>query len=207
MRAIRWVLAACMSLGMAAFMGAVGDTAFADAPSTLQQQIDTQLASYPGGTQVSDNAVAYNGGDVVVVFPSTGRERAPDGLGSHVRELEAHALGLTTDAAAVPESTAYLHGCPYSTITNADWYCFYTDKNFGGRRLQFKDTNADYAGNWGFDNQTSSWVNTNHTFDIYTYSVACSSTLLWIEPTGPASSSYVGAANNDRLSFWTKSLC
>jgi hypothetical protein len=93
------------------------------------------------------------------------------------------------------------------TLAARAWYCFYTDRDFGGRRLQFKDTDADFAGNWGFDNQTSSWVNTNHTFSIYAYSVSCGNVHLWTEPTGPASSSYVGDTNNDRLSFWSKTFC
>lgn len=186
--------------------------------SALQQEIDTQLAQYPGGIQVSDNAVAYQQGAVVLVFPNPGQSVAPDGLGPNPRVDQARALGLlaqtpsnslsaTSSGTITPYSTAYLHGCPYSTITNADWYCFYTDINWGGRRLEFKDTAADFAGNWGFDNQTTSWVNTNHTFSIYTYSVACNSTLPWIEPSGPASSSYVGSTDNDRLSFWSKSIC
>lgn len=207
MRAIRYVVASCMFLGMAALVGTAGSTAAVGAPSALQQQIDSQLHRYPGGVQVSDNAVAYNGGDVVIVFPSPGHDLAPNRLGSHVRDQEAHALGLTTNSPDVAESTGYLHGCPYSTLTNADWYCFYTDRDFGGRRLQFKDTDADFAGNWGFDNQTSSWVNTNHTFSIYAYSVSCGNVHLWTEPTGPASSSYVGDTNNDRLSFWSKTFC
>lgn len=132
----------------------------------LQKTIEQHMRDFPGAIQVSDNAIAYEGGAVVLVFPSPGEKVAPDGLGSNVRTDEARSLGLEIE----PQATAYRHGCPYSTITNADWYCFYVDDLWEGRRLQFKDTYADFASNWGFDNQTTSWVNTNSTFDIWTYS-------------------------------------
>ncbi|MFC6018238.1 hypothetical protein ACFP2T_18765 [Plantactinospora solaniradicis] len=161
----------------------------------LQREIDEYSRRYPGGLQVSDHALAYRGGGVVVVFPEPGQAYAPDGLGNGVRAA-AEDNGLVT-----PMATAYRRGCPYSTVTNADWYCFYTNSNWRGRRLQFRDTCADFASNWGFNNQTSSWVNTHRLRRVYTYDSA-GGALLWIESTGISESSWVGASKNDRLSYW-----
>jgi hypothetical protein len=44
-----------------------------------------------------------------------------------------------------------------------DYYCFYGDINFGGRRLQWSDAykwpNWVRFSDYGFTHQTSSWVN------------------------------------------------
>ena len=55
----------------------LGGTATAAAPQLEaassagpQKEIDAYLHAHPGGAQVSDNAVAYRDGEVVVVFPA-----------------------------------------------------------------------------------------------------------------------------------------
>lgn len=162
---------------------------------SLQQQIDQQLAKIPGGVQVSDNAVAYKNGTVVIVFPSPGERTAPVGLGSNVRPTASKLSSLSPQAL-----TSDLYGCPYGA--SARWYCFYTNENFGGRRLQFQDTTQDLASNWGFDNQTTSWVNTNSYIHIYAFAGGYTYPL-WTEGYGMTASANVGDAFNDAMSSWT----
>lgn len=188
-------VAGALALIVGSAVPAVADTG----SLALQKTIEQHMRDFPGAIQVSDNAIAYERGAVVLVFPNHGENVAPDGLGPNVRTDAARSLGLQMD----PQATAYRRGCPYSTITNADWYCFYTDHMWQGRRLQFKDSNYGYPSNWGFDNQTTSWVNTNSTFEIWAYDSYCNS-LLWREPTGISESSNVGTTRNDRMGYWTK---
>jgi hypothetical protein len=115
--------------------------------TTLQQDIDQQLASFPGGMQVSANEVAYDGGSAVVVFPdSTGNVPTDP----------------TTRPEMSPDAHFEWHGCPYGNITA--WYCFYQNAKFGGRMLEFKDCSGsgvkESLAKYGFANQTSGWVNT-----------------------------------------------
>ncbi|WP_353356963.1 peptidase inhibitor family I36 protein [Intrasporangium sp. DVR] len=165
-----------------------------------QQEIDDYLREHPGGTQVSDNAVAYRDGDVVVVFPDPGDTRAPRGLGANVRGTSL-AMGLADDMEA---AAAAIAGCPYGTLDR--WYCFYTDSNFGGRRLQFLNTCADHASDWGFNNTTSSWVNTNPNSRIVAWDYR-GGDALWVEGSGISYDAWVGPGDNDRMSYWTRTNC
>jgi hypothetical protein len=198
---------------MVAALVLLGGTATAAAPQAAsapqvasaptagpQKEIDAYLRAHAGGVQVSDNAVAYRAGEVVVVFPSPGERRAPDGLGGNVRST-ALAAGVAADFDAAASSVA---GCPSGTFDR--WYCFYTDSNFGGRRLQFLNTCADDAADWGFNNSTSSWVNTNPNSRIVAWDYR-GGEALWVEGYGVSSDNWVGSSDNDRMSYWTRTNC
>lgn len=196
---------------MVAALVLLGGTAAAAAPQLAyapqvassagtQEEIDAYLRAHPGGTQVSDNAVAYRDGEVVVVFPDPGERRAPEGLGTNVRRT-ALAAEVTEDLELAAASVA---GCPSGTFDR--WYCFYTDSNFGGRRLQFLNTCADNAADWGFNNSTSSWVNTNPNSRIVAWDYR-GGQALWVEGYGVSSDNWVGSAVNDRMSYWTRTNC
>lgn len=194
------VLTALLLLGSAAAAAAPGATSSPSGPSGPQAEIDAYLAEHPGGVQVSDNAVAYRDGDVVVVFPDPGEDRAPNGLGANIR-TSSLATGLAEDLQAAASSIA---GCPYDASDR--WYCFYTDSGFGGRRLQFLNTCADNAADWGFNNSTSSWVNTNPDSRIVAWDYR-GGTALWVEDYGISSDNWVGTSDNDRMSYWTRTNC
>ncbi|MFI9007924.1 peptidase inhibitor family I36 protein [Actinosynnema sp. NPDC053489] len=174
---------------------AVHPAADAAATGPLAPDVARALAGHPGGVQVSDNAVAWAGGRVVLVLASPGEAVAPKGLGANPRHRAVRAAGLTglVDPAGVRD----VHGCP-SGVTKKDNYCFYENRDFGGHRWQFADTCADSAGDWGFSNKTSSWVNTDTDKTIIAYS---GSTRLWDEPEKSVSS-YVGDAKNDKMTRW-----
>jgi len=160
------------------------------------------LELQPGGVQVSDNAMAWESTGTVVVWPSPGERVAPIGLGKNVRHDTARRLGVEPLADYEGQSDYSIqdvHGCP-SGITVKDYYCFYTDINWGGRRLQFTGAtrNGD-ASNWGFANQTTSWVNTDTDCQVFAYAPNVG---LWTEPENSVSS-YVGNANNDRMTSWS----
>jgi hypothetical protein len=70
---------------------------------------------------------------------------------------------------------------------------FKTCGPFGGASQNL----ADY----GFQQETSSWTNTNPNARIYVFSNPDWTQLLWIEDKGPTQSSWVGTAQNDRA--WT----
>jgi hypothetical protein len=148
---------------------------------------------------VSDNAVSYDSGEVLVVFPDTGAELAPNGLGGNVRG-KARGLGLTESSGAQLRN---VNGCPEGWTSNSSWYCFYDDAGFGGRRLQFKDTARGYMGNYGFENKTSSWVNTrgDWSFNTYASNSFAESSRMWFMG-ADSKSSYVGAKFNDKLKAW-----
>lgn len=187
--------------GMSLIIAGLAASPSSAATTPLQAQIEGALAQHPGGIQVSDNSIAWNGGDIVMTFPARGQRKAPDGLGDNPRMKVLERLGATGLAPDVAESTESVEGCPNGIFT-ADAYCFYTDINWGGRRLTFYSTCSDFASNWGFDNETTSWVNTTNKI-IHAYDQS-GGTLLWDEATGVSKSSYVGNTNNDRMSFWRK---
>lgn len=166
----------------------------------LAAEMRQMLKLQPDGVQVSDNAMVWEAAGAVIVWPSPGELEAPNGLGSNVRHAAARNLGVDTLADMSPDTVEDVHGCP-SGVTVKDYYCFYVDSNFGGRRLQF--TGATIGGNaesWGFNNQTSSWVNTDTDCEV-TASDTSTGGGLWREPEKSVSS-YVGNVNNDKMSNW-----
>ncbi len=162
-------------------------------------EIAAQLAAVPGGTQVSDNVIVWRGGNVVMSFPDPGQEYAPAGLGRNVRPDALRAAGAEWLNTAGPRD---VHGCQ-SGEGIKDAYCFYTDRDFQGRRLQFFETCSDNAYNWGFEHKTSSWVATDIDKTIYTYDVVDvdQDDYLWREPEN-SQSSYVGDNVNDDMVSW-----
>ncbi|WP_367128746.1 peptidase inhibitor family I36 protein [Saccharothrix sp. HUAS TT1] len=161
----------------------------------LASEVAQLLAAHPGGVQVSDNAVAWHAGRVVVVMPSPGETAAPRGLGPNPRHLEARSMGLGD--LVDPREVRDVHGCP-SGATKKDNYCFYQNRDFKGDRWQFADTCADAASDWGFSGKTSSWVNTDTDKTIIAYN---GQTRLWDEPEN-STSRYVGDGNNDKMTRW-----
>ncbi|NEE00529.1 peptidase inhibitor family I36 protein [Phytoactinopolyspora halotolerans] len=186
------------------------------APSgPLAEEMAELLELQPGGVQISDNALAWDDGATVVVWPSPGETVAPAGLGENVRADVVEELGSETlqeqsetgnaaavegDAAGAASSDLQPAGsytsCPYS------YYCFYTGSNYDGTRYQFSSTCSSYASNWGFNNQTTSWVNRGGSGKaIYAFDYQGSSRL-WYEAVG-TQDSYVGSSDNNRMSYWT----
>ncbi|WP_166348852.1 peptidase inhibitor family I36 protein [Phytoactinopolyspora limicola] len=153
------------------------------------------LELQPGGVQVSDNALAWDDG-TVVVWPDPGMERAPAGLGSNVRRDAAERMGVAglAESGEVSPMGVYT-SCPSS------YYCFYTSTNYDGVRYQFSSTCSGYASSWGFNNQTSSWVNRSGSKKIIYAYESNGGRLLWHQP-HPSQSSYVGSSNNNRMSYW-----
>jgi len=155
----------------------------------VQHRIDAQLQLTPGGRQVSRTEIAWHGGQVLMFFPLAGhRTAAPDSLASSSPGASVQPLDI--------------HGCP-SYVFGNDWYCFYQDKNWGGRRLQWSDAyhNPVYFSDYGFEKQTSSWVNGGGKTIFVDNS---SGGQLWQEAAHTVSS-YVGDARNDKAWSFTTS--
>ncbi|MDX6242028.1 MAG: hypothetical protein QOG10_6899 [Kribbellaceae bacterium] len=198
-------IAVLTSIGalLAAAASPLSATAAADQPTgPLAAEMRSLLKLQPGGLQVSDNALVWEATGTVVVWPSPGERVAPKGLGHNVRRDTARRVGVEALADYSPDSVQDVHGCP-SGITVKDYYCFYTDINWGGRRLQFTGATAyGEARDWGFDNQTSSWVNTDSNVNVHVYDgVVTFEWLLWNMPENSVSS-YVGNSVNDRMGSW-----
>ncbi|WP_371749827.1 peptidase inhibitor family I36 protein [Streptomyces sp. NBC_01283] len=166
----RSLAASATAVAVLALSALTTSSAQADAASErLQKSIDEQIAEY-GGTQVSDYAVAYDDG-AVVVFPNPVTGEAPDNLGTGTRTAQAQSYDLDTNPNDNIGLRSAVQGCPSGWTPNSDWFCFYQYKNFKGKRWQFKDTSVGYAANWGFDNKTSSWVNNRSDWVIDTYRI------------------------------------
>ncbi|MCD9904337.1 peptidase inhibitor family I36 protein [Streptomyces sp. MT29] len=163
----------------------------------LQDRIDQQLRDYPGGIQVSDNAIAYGDGEAVVVFPSTGEDVAPAGLGANVRSDNLKTAGITAQSTV---GTQAVKGCPTGTF--AYWYCFYQFRDFAGDRWQFKDSTTGDARDWGFDNKTSSVVNTKRSGSIIGYQLGNQSGDLLFTVPRNSTRAYVGSTADNRMTSW-----
>ncbi len=178
-----------------------------------QAELDRVMALQPGGTQVSDNAVVWGDGDVVLVVPSRGQAKAPAGLGTHVRRHLLDTPGLrsldTTNVAAARGAQAGAgsgqsfdtHDCPGGAFKK-DYYCFYQYRDWGGRRVQFTgQTSEAHASDWGFNNGTTSWVSNDVDCEVKTYNTFEGS-LLWRQPENSVSA-YVGSEHDNKMSWWT----
>lgn len=190
--------------------GAHGGTAPDDTALTgpLAAEMTAALAQQPGGVQVSDNAMVWDDGAVVVVWPSPGDAAAPLGLGDGVRADVLAGLGLSAAGLGGEVPADRLGGTsdrisPRGTHTSCpvDYYCFYTSMNWDGARYQFSSTCSGSAASYGFDNNTSSWANRNLDKRINAYDTS-GGTLLWTMGAG-RTSAYVGTANDNRMSAWT----
>jgi hypothetical protein len=186
-----------LGAALAALVGitAVPGVAAADGKATgrVGASIAKFLREHPDATKVSPYQVAWaNGAILTWADPATG--------------------AIPTDVENRSElppgdevSTLDVNGCPSGSFTT-NKYCFYEHTNFGGRMLQFADCGSyQYFSTYGFENQTSSWVNTTgNTVTVYNRLVGGGQAILWVE--GPASnSSVVTTANNDKADhFYSK---
>lgn len=178
-------------VSMLATVLVVPNAGAATSPQTQHapRNVNEQLAQYPGGTQVSVNEVSYGGGAAIVSFPSATQSSIASGIGS---------AGLLAPN---------IHGCPAGDADNR-WYCFYEHKDFGGRMVKWnmRHCGSDWIafGNVGFNNQTSSWVNTGALSISVWDGKPSQSAGLWLERPH-TEVSYVGDANNDRASAFATS--
>lgn len=217
---IRTLVGATTTAALACLGSAVGAPAWAANPAgpAAQAQLDRALALKPGGVQVSDNAVSWDGGAAVLVVPSDGEDAAPAGLGRNVRagRLSTPALRELAAASAVSSGSASTSSssegsvvalgsastCP-GGVTVTDYYCFYQYRNYDGRRVQFTGaTDFGYASDYGFNNGTTSWVSRDVDCVVYAYDGVSFQTPMWRQPEN-ATSSYVGSANDNKLSSWS----
>lgn len=147
--------------------------------------MDAQLAASRGGRQSAANEITFGGG-VVMVLPLPGEERAP----------------VWSRARGTRSATADWKGCPDDT--SPSYYCFYADINWGGRRLQFSalyEEKPVMFSDYGFQDQTSSWVNTGKFAIIVDgYGGGGQWSLLWREP--PASLSASVQYGDTAQRFW-----
>jgi hypothetical protein len=176
------------------------------AANPTQAELDRVMALQPGGVQVSDNAVVWGDGDVVLVVPDPGQPTAPEGLGKNIRAdaltspaMRALATVDQTDGAARIGAT---HGCPGGLLTR-DYYCFYQFRDWRGRRVQFTGATATGdAEEWGFNNGTTSWVSNDVDCTVKAYNTSRSRNPMWEQPENSVSS-YVGAQHDNKMSYWT----
>lgn len=183
-----------------------GATAQPEPSGPLAAEMAAALEQVPGGVQVSDNAMVWDGGAVVVVWPSPGDDAAPLGLGDGVRTDVLAGLGLSEAelGGLVPAAARSAEIEPRGTSTSCPvgYYCFYTQSNWDGSRYQLSSTCSASASPYGFDNTTSSWVNRTSNKRINAYDTPPGGGSLWTMGTN-RSSSYVGAADDNRMSAWT----
>lgn len=133
-------------------------------------------------------------------FPPTNEKTAPP-----MSKAAQRAIGVD-DGTVVAASAG---GCPTVTFGN-DWYCFYEHSNYGGRRLQWSDyysksNNVSFF-TYGFQDQTSSWVNGGG-YDIVVYNLTSTYgqlvlQFLWREE--DHSSSTLAYPNDRADGFWTE---
>ncbi|MGX2995917.1 peptidase inhibitor family I36 protein [Streptomyces sp. JNUCC 64] len=164
--------------------------AFASAaPDSLQQEIDSVLATTTGGVQISRNEIAWDDGRAILAFPLPGETTAPPSSPA-ARALEARTSGASPSRPTGPTGTVTVvtpqgpgagvvadeelppgetepsdgvsasDNCPTEVFGN-DWYCFYQFKNYAGRRLQWnsRQSGVVHFARYAFLNRTSSWSN------------------------------------------------
>jgi hypothetical protein len=175
------------SFCVVSIVGCVADPSPSTPPRTGDNaQIQELLEEFPEATQIDDHSIGWDDGKVVLVLPEddTGELSAEDhGPGSVV------GLSQALSASAV-------HGCP------SGWYCVYQDRDWRGRRLQFSDCSRNDLSNYGFRDQTSSWVNNGpHRVQVKNDLTARPDPVLWTMSPN-SSSSYVGNANNDKADYF-----
>lgn len=84
-------------------------------------------------------------------------ERLPGGVRISPTDLSYNGGNVVYSVSSV-EAAGSLDDCP--TSTTQDWTCVWEHADFGGRRLQFKDSGyMQYFADYDFKDQTSSWAN------------------------------------------------
>jgi hypothetical protein len=111
-------------------------------------------------------------------------------VGTITVALISYVLGPAISGSLTPTpvtSSAPVNKCP------AGWFCFYVDKNWEGRKLQYSDCGIQSLSG-GAEGQISSWENTTNSY-VKVYDE--NRNLLWQE--GPHSkSSYVGSSKDNK---------
>ncbi|MFI2608259.1 peptidase inhibitor family I36 protein [Kitasatospora sp. NPDC018619] len=156
--------------------------------AALQRAVDVQLAAGRGGRQSAANEVSYPDG-TVVVLPLPGQAQAPPWSGDHSRR-----------SLRSPD----WKNCP-TPASQPSFYCFYADRNWGGRRIQFNLFHEDaavYFADYGFRDQASSWVNTARGLEVIVDNDPGDGQwqMLWKEPAESLSASVAYDNMADR--FW-----
>lgn len=162
-------------------VGCVADTSPGTPPRTGDDaQIQELLEEFPEATQIDDHSIGWDDGKVVLELPE-------DDAGEF--SAEDHGAQKT---------------CPQNCPSG--WYCVYQDRDWCSRRLKFSDCSRNDLVNYGFRDQTSSWVN-NGPFRVQVKNdlTARPDPVLWTM--SPHSSSrYVGNAKNDKADYFQCSL-
>jgi hypothetical protein len=166
----------------------------ANADAATERQIADFLSAHPTANRFGPYQVAFDNASIVLTWPNPSTGRVPT--------QAADRPDLRPTSGGVQPADVY--GCPSGPLV-PDWYCFYQDISFGGRMLEFKDcSNSGLRQNfsdYGFRNETSSWVNTtNNVVDVFDFAPG-GDNLLWIEAPG-SGTDYVGNANNDRADYF-----
>lgn len=199
------VLSGVLVLTMTATAGAA-----AAAPDPLQEEIEQVLAKTQGGAQISRHEIAWDGGAVIMSFPLPGETQAPVSTAAAQR-LQAKATGRPVGTAELLRVSGGVSAqaddkCPTEVFGN-DWYCFYQNADFGGRRLQWNATHKSpvYFSKYDFDNRTSSWSNRGGK-KIYVYEDfwVDNPTKLWTE-SAHSRDSYVGYNVDNRADYFVTS--
>jgi hypothetical protein len=92
----------------------------------LQAQIDAHLARAPGGVQINENEISYDGGRFIMTFAKPGQQ-------------------VGTDPTVQASSD-----CTFA------WYCFYDGINFTYPRGRFSDCGWQDMSAWGWHDRTES---------------------------------------------------
>ena len=164
----RHVRRAAVMAAVAAVLAAAPAHAASPEPD-VDRRVGDFLAEHPDAEQVAPHQVAWDGGDVVMTFPSSAGAHALRGQDGGERLASAGACG-------------------------PGWSCLYEDPWYGGRMLQFRSCGYTQSlGSYGFANRATSWVNNRGSWTR----VFDGGSVLWTEY-GYAQVGHVGSAANDR---------
>ncbi|MFI9644544.1 peptidase inhibitor family I36 protein [Micromonospora sp. NPDC051925] len=122
----------------------------ATAGPSQQMLRDPSLASFQGST--IDLSKSWEGARVCAVLSRT-EVRCYASNEEASADLAPRSTPTNTGRGGGPISTLAWHGC------DNDWLCIYEHADFGGRQLQFNEEYWHDLDEWGFVDQTSSWVN------------------------------------------------
>ncbi|MFE7332967.1 peptidase inhibitor family I36 protein [Streptomyces sp. NPDC057565] len=186
----------------------ITSTASATTEEILQEQIEQVLANTEGGVQISMNEIAWEGGEVIMSFPMPGEDQAPASSPAAQR-LQAKVAGESArpvEPVLDQETAEVTDNCPTQIFGN-DWYCFYQNSNFGGRRLQWNATHRSpvYFSKYDFDNEVSSWSNKGgKKITVYEDFWTSGPTWLWSEY-AHSRDTYVGGTADNRADYFITS--
>lgn len=175
------------ALCVVSIVGCVADTSPGTPPRTGDNaQIQELLEEFPEATQIDDHSIGWGDGKVVLVLPEddagelSAEDHGPDPVVGLSQALSASAV----------------HGCP------SGWYCVYADGSWRGHRLQFSDCSRNDLINYGFRDQTESWVNNGpHRVQVKNDLTARPDPVLWtMSP--HSSSSDVGDAKRNKADYF-----